>query len=101
MAGATAVLNVLLFIPIVYLELTSVETVAVHGKSLTGREFADRLQNLFLGTSIVALALTSLVASASFVSGQLVVRPKAMHASEGSEGLGKLVPLKEGKVHHV
>jgi len=100
-AGATAALTLLLSIPIVYLELAAVEAVAVHGKTLTAAEFADRLQNLLLGTAIVAFSLVSFIASAAVVSSGLVVRPKPAPETQGPASLSELVPLRVGRVHDV
>ncbi|GAB4532576.1 MAG: hypothetical protein Tsb0019_34230 [Roseibium sp.] len=96
-AGAT----LLLFIPIVLVELASVETVGVQGHILTAAEFAARLRNLFLGTFVMALALISLFASAALASRRLVVRPRLAAEAEEAGSLAKMVPLSLGKVRNV
>ncbi|MEM5585437.1 hypothetical protein WNZ15_23475 [Roseibium sp. AS2] len=100
-AAATAALTFLLFIPIVSLELASVESVAVHGKTLTAAEYADRLRSLLFGTAIFALAVVSFIASAAIASGGVVVRPKAAGEAERPEKFGKMKPLTVGKVRNV
>jgi hypothetical protein len=97
LAGAT----LLLFIPIVLVEFASVETVGVQGQVLTAAEFADRIRNLFLGTFVVALAVTSFIASAVLASRQLVVRPRDIPETENLGSLTNFVPLTVGKVRNV
>lgn len=73
-AAATAGLTALVAIPVFISEVAMIETVRVSGKTLTAVQFADRLENLFIGSFIVAVSLVSFVASAAFASPRLGVR---------------------------
>lgn len=66
--GATIALTVLLFVPVFYGEVSSIEVVGMNGESLTASEFVSKLKNMLFGTGIVAFSLVSLIASAAFAS---------------------------------
>lgn len=67
-AGATAALTFLLFLPVFYGEVSSVEAVGVKGEILTASEFVTKLEHMLFGTAIVALSLVSFIASAALAS---------------------------------
>ncbi|GAA0775312.1 hypothetical protein GCM10009077_12420 [Roseibium denhamense] len=101
-AAATAGLTVLIAVPVLALELAAVDTVGIHGKTLSAAEFADRLENLFMGSLIVAASLVSFVASAALAAPKYGARvmepdpsPDARHkpATPGASVFTK--------VHHV
>ncbi|MEP3048257.1 MAG: hypothetical protein ABJL55_23080 [Roseibium sp.] len=66
--GATVALTVLLFLPVFYGEVSSIEAVSVKGEMLTASEFVTKLKHMLFGTAIVALSLVSLIASAALAS---------------------------------
>ena len=74
LAGATIVLTVLLFLPVLIGELASVEAVEMQGQNLSVTEFVAKLKNMLFGTFIVALSLICFLASAAFASQQQGVR---------------------------
>ncbi len=88
--GATAVLTLLLAVPVFISEFAAIEHVGARGKILTAAQFADRLENLLIGSLIVAVSLVSFFASAAIASPRLGVRD---HQREPY----KFEPLDEGK----
>ncbi|XYK79880.1 MAG: hypothetical protein ROO70_19245 [Labrenzia sp.] len=100
--GATGVLTVLFAVPVIISEFAAIETVGVHGKILTAPQFADRLENLLIGSFIVALSLVSFFASAAIASPRLGVRdherePYKFECGDGHE----TVHPTHAKVRHV
>lgn len=61
-AGATFVLAVVLFVPVLAVSLSRVEALQVAGELMSATVFADRLIALFWGSCMVALAVTSSIA---------------------------------------
>ncbi len=100
--GATVVLTVLFAVPVFVTEFAAIETVGVHGKILTAPQFADRLENLLIGSFIVALSLVSFFASAAIASPRIGVRdherePYKFECRDGHE----TVQPTHAKVRHV
>ena len=73
--AATFALAVLLFLPVLAVSLTSVEAVDIAGRIVPASAFADRLQDLFWGGFIVALAVTSFIAGARLSPSGPIIRP--------------------------
>ncbi|WP_428523677.1 hypothetical protein [Roseibium sp.] len=100
--AATGVLTVLFAVPVFVSEFAAIETVGVHGKVLSAPQFADRLENLLIGSFIVALSLVSFFASAAIASPRLGVRdherePYKFECVDGHE----TVQSTHAKVRHV
>ena len=100
--GATGVLTVLFAAPVFVSEFAAIETVGVHGKTLTALQFADRLENLLFGSFIVAVSLVSFFASAAIASPRLGVRDheREPYKFECGDGHASVQPT-HAKVRHV
>lgn len=62
-----SVLSVLIFLPALVLEFMRVDKVSVEGRVLSAREFVDGLGSLYIGSSVIALSLMSLIAAGAVV----------------------------------
>ena len=90
---AIVLLAVLLFIPVLVVEVGRIDAVVLAGEFLPAGAFAVKLGSLFLGTAIVATALVSFVACAALSAGSLEDRipedtkdgknPEPTYKSEG------------------
>jgi hypothetical protein len=79
---AVAVLAAILFLPVLFVEVSRIDAVELSGEILPVSVFASRLGDMFLGTLIVAFALVSFVASAALSAGSLEARSHQTPFSE-------------------
>lgn len=79
---AVAALAVVLFLPVLIVELGRIDTVGLSGEQLPVSVFVSRIGDMFLGTAIVAFALVSFVASAALSAGSLEARSRKAPFSE-------------------
>lgn len=101
-AGATAALTALFAVPVFISEFAMIETVGVQGKTLTAAQFVDRLENLLVGSFIVAVSLVSFFASAAVASPRLGVRDHQREPYKYEcEDVRKPVRPAPAKVRHV
>ena len=100
--AATLGLTVMVSIPVFISEVGMIDAVSLEGELLTAEQFVDRLQNLVIGSFIIALSLASFVASAALASPQPGVRVMGKDPYE-DERLKPADPVQSArtKVHHV
>ncbi|MFD1696319.1 hypothetical protein [Roseibium aestuarii] len=65
LVGLIAGLSVLIFLPALVSELARIEAVTVEGQTYSASAFVEALGSLYLGSVIVAIALTSFLAAAA------------------------------------
>lgn len=82
--AAVALLAAILFLPVLFVELSRIDAVGLSGEIIPASVFATRLGDMFLGTVIIAIALVSFVASAALSARSL-------------EAQGRLEPYSEDK----
>jgi hypothetical protein len=66
--AATLGLTVLVSIPVVISEIATIDTISLQGETLTAAQFVSRLENLLIGSFIIAVAVVSFIASAALGS---------------------------------
>lgn len=73
--AASVMLAVVLFVPILAVEITRIDAVVLAGQTLEAWSYSARLGDLFLGTLIVAFSVLAFLASLMLASGTGAPQP--------------------------
>ncbi len=81
-AGTFAIAG-LIFIPVLFINLSRIEALEIAGRQLSVSAYLDQLGALFWGTLVLALAITSFVASLRLFASGRMIRPRVHQVAHG------------------